>query len=190
MLRHKQCSSNRQVFTKCCTKLVLYGRRDKLSIQSNRHQTIGCEYDAKCPEYISDMLKEQDFKNNNTRVSDMSDEFEFDEDDSELDQLWFDPWEGQIELSNCDYLKNDLSLLDECEFDDDNEFRDNLRVLSPLEKRRKSLLRQTSLPVFNQPIYTLPSSNDDFHNTHTLFWNQKHLDGSGSSDDVSFTDYF
>ena len=95
-----------------------------------------------------------------------------------------------IELSNCDYLKNDLSLLDECEFDDDNEFRDNLRVLSPLEKRRKSLLRQTSLPVFNQPIYTLPSSNDDFHNTHTLFWNQKHLDGSGSSDDVSFTDYF
>ena len=69
MLRHKQSceSSNRQVFTKCCTKLVLYGRRDKLSIQSNRHQTIGCEYDAKCPEYISDMLKEQDFKNNNTR---------------------------------------------------------------------------------------------------------------------------
>ena len=116
----------------------------------------------------------------------MSDEFEFDEDDSELDQLWFDPWEGQIELSNCDFnFKNDLSLLDEVEFDDD-ELRDNLRVLSPLEKRRKSLLRQTSLPVFNQPIYNLPSSNDDFHNTHTLFWNQKHLDGSGSSDDVSF----
>ena len=72
MLRHKQFSSNRQVFTKCCTKLVLYGRRDKLSIQSNRHQTIGCEYDAKCPEYISDMLKEQDLKNNNTRVTDMN----------------------------------------------------------------------------------------------------------------------
>ena len=119
----------------------------------------------------------------------MSDEFEFDEDDSELDQLWFDPWEGQIELSNCDFnFKNDLSLLDEVEFDDD-ELRDNLRVLSPLEKRRKSLLRQTSLPVFNQPIYNLPSSNDDFNNTHTLFWNQKHLDGSGSSDDVSFIDF-
>ena len=116
----------------------------------------------------------------------MSDEFEFDEDDSELDQLWFDPWEGQIELSNCDYFKNDLLLDVDDEFDSD-ELRDNLRVLSPLEKRRKSLLRQTSLPVFNQPIYNLPSSpkSRDFNNTHTLFWNQKHLDG-GSSDDVSF----
>ena len=106
----------------------------------------------------------------------MSDEFDFDEDDPELDQLWFDPWEGQIELSNCDYItKNDL-ILDEL---------DELRVLSPLEKRRKSLLRQTSLSVFNQPIYNLSTSNEDFHSAHTLFWNQQlqHLDGD-SPDEV------
>lgn len=66
MLRHKQCSSNRQVFTKCCTHLVLYGRRDKLSIQSNRYLS-GCESDIKCPDYINAIMKEQDVRNNNTR---------------------------------------------------------------------------------------------------------------------------
>ena len=108
-------------------------------------------------------------------------EFEFSEDDSELDQLWFDPWEGQIELSNCDSFlcKNDL-LLDELD-------GDPVRVLSPLERRRKSLLRQTSLSVFNQPIYNIPSKKEDFQKTHTLFWNQQHLDAEegSSSDDVS-----
>ena len=70
MLRHKQCSTNHQVFTKCCTHLVLFGRRDKLSIQSNRHLKAGCESDTvKCPNYIHQIMKEQDLRNNNTRWS-------------------------------------------------------------------------------------------------------------------------
>ena len=74
----------------------------------------------------------------------MSDEFEFDEEDSELDQLWFDPWEGQIELSNFEDYKNDILHTSTDEILDELDELSELRMLTPLEKRRNSILRQKS----------------------------------------------
>ena len=113
----------------------------------------------------------------------MIDEFEFDEEDSELDQLWFDPWEGQIELSNFEDYKNDILHTSTDEILDELDELSELRMLTPLEKRRNSILRQKSLSVFNQPIYNVPSKLQDFHTKHTLFW-QQHLD-EGTTNDVS-----
>lgn len=103
------------------------------------------------------------------------------DEDSELDQLWFDPWEGQIELSTTDispYVRKSASVNNDLFLE---EISDELRVMSPLEKRRKSLLRQTSLPVFNQPIYATNSpgdTTDDFHTTHNLYWSNQYNNGS------------
>ena len=111
------------------------------------------------------------------------DDFLNNEDD---DQLWFDPWEGQIELSTDLSPKkhgavesiNDLLLEAEDGFDE-------FSILSPrldLEQRRGSnstaLLRQTSLPaaIFNSKF------DNNFHSAHTLFWNHHH---DSSSEDVS-----
>ncbi len=165
----------------------LYGKRDKLSVLNNRHiaESEACAAcTKKCPKYIDDFTKinqdEDDGGNmfkigldiaNNNNSNDIMvnggghDWIDFDNDDSEseeLEQLWFDPWEGQIELSG---MSIDQDILE-----DDQE-----RVLTPLEKRRKSLLRQTSLPVFNQPIYSptpsLSKIRNDFRDSHKLFWN-------------------
>ena len=73
------------------------------------------------------------------------------------DQLWFDPWEGQIELltNKADLDMNSKSLL-EHELSLEEEFEE-------FPKRKTLLLRHTTTSV----------PNDNFHSAHTLFWNHQ-----------------
>ncbi len=92
-----------------------------------------------------------------------------DELNEDEDQLWFDPWEGQIELSSHELSAADLSL-------DDELLLDEFRILSSspvtarnsLEQRRKSILlqrKETGLTTCSTGLF------DNFHSAHTLFWN-------------------
>ena len=83
------------------------------------------------------------------------------------DELWFDTWEGQIELSDTKkYCETEL---------DFDEF-DLERVYSPIIRQKSpSLLRTTSLPV-------PPAQNNRFHSAHTLFWNLHHDDDEDEED--------
>ena len=87
--------------------------------------------------------------------------------EDETDGLWFDTWEGQIELTETKRHSIDYDLEDEF---DTTEWR----VYSPLNYIRKKspgLLRTTSLQVTNQ------AQNNSFnHSAHTLFWNLSHDD--------------
>ena len=108
----------------------------------------------------------EDMQNNNSErdYSDFSSIWNNDDDDliegSEegADQLWFDTWEGQIELSTNPKIED--------EFEDDF---DEWRVYSPLERVRgtkSSLLRSASLPQ----RHSNNAQNNRFHSAHTLFW--------------------
>lgn len=57
MFRHYSASQQHILNKKCDTKLLLYGRRDKLSVQSNRH--LGAACCDKCPKYVCQMLEQQ-----------------------------------------------------------------------------------------------------------------------------------
>ena len=112
--------------------------------------------------------KEEDMQNNNSERdnSDFSSIWNTDDDlieDSEegADQLWFDTWEGQIELSANPKIEDDFEV---------DEF-DEWRVYSPLERLRGSkgsLLRSASLPQQNR--LSNNAQNNRFHSAHTLFW--------------------
>ena len=52
---------DQKLAAKSDTKLLLYGRRDKTSVQSNRHCASSVQ---KCPKYIESMIT-QDRQNNN-----------------------------------------------------------------------------------------------------------------------------
>ena len=110
---------------------------------------------------------------------------DFNNEDDEVDQLWFDPWEGQIELSTDLSPKKQGESINDLLLEAEDGF-DEFSILSPrsLEQRRgssttTSLLRQTSLPaaIFNSKF------DNNFHSAHTLFWNHHH---DSSSEDVSF----
>lgn len=75
----------------------------------------------------------------------------------EEDQLWFDTWEGQIELSADSRLLGNRLIVED---DYDLDFNPPSYLMD--SRRSKSLLRQKSRPIF-----------DDFHSAHTLFWNNQ-----------------
>ena len=59
MFRHYNLTKNQQtqqnyhqILNKSDTKVLLYGRRDKLSIQTNRHIGGCCINCQKCPKYV------------------------------------------------------------------------------------------------------------------------------------------
>ena len=81
----------------------------------------------------------------------------------EEDQLWFDTWEGQIELSTDSNFSAAAHRRIIIEDDFDLDFNPPSYIMD--RRRSKSLLRQKSLPVFD--------NFDDFHSTHTLFWNNQ-----------------
>ena len=98
------------------------------------------------------------------------------------DQLWFDTWEGQIELSSQDLSpKKHNSAISDLLLEDEVDQFDEFADLSTFEQKHSSssaLLRQTSLPA---AIFSSRFDNN-FHSAHTLFWNHHH---DSSSEDVS-----
>ena len=103
--------------------------------------------------------------------------------EDDQDQLWFDTWEGQIELSSQNLSPkkhqsaiNDLFLEDEA-VDQFDEYSD-LPTFEQKHSSSSALLRQTSLPA---AIFSSKFDNN-FHSAHTLFWNHHH---DSSSEDVS-----
>merc|ERR1712156_1267369 len=101
--------------------------------------------------------------------------------DDDQDQLWFDTWEGQIELSSQDLSpKKHHSAISDLLLEDEVDQFDEFADLSTFEQKHSSssaLLRQTSLPA---AIFSSKFDNN-FHSAHTLFWNHHH---DSSSEDV------
>ena len=220
----RSCSKNIVLTNKSDnTKLLLYGRRDKTSVQSNRHSSESSSQ-LKCPKYIENMTAiQEDLQNNNKKMNNSTSEsqylkmirkslifynitnstllsdFQFSkfkyepffvifkhcvisdsiwsddlitEDDleDETDGLWFDTWEGQIELTETKRHSIDYELEDEFDI---AEWR-SYSPLNYIRKKSPGLLRTTSLQVatgLNQ------AQNNRFnHSAHTLFWNLSHDD--------------
>ena len=121
---------------------------------------------------ISDS-KNPEFSNSGAFWAPESDEILENDDE----QLWFDPWEGQIELSVHKDLSPEKTILN-----DEILLEENLQNLETSRRNSLLLCRQTSLPgsLFSTSNNS-PGKFDNFHSTHTLFWNQRH----DSSEDVS-----
>lgn len=84
---------------------------------------------------------------------------EFNEDND--DQLWFDPWEGQIELSSHELVGKSDFILEE--FDENSSFSSS------------SVAGQQSYKRGKTGSDLMQGSNfDNFHSAHTLFWNNQH----------------
>jgi len=120
---------------------------------------------------ISDS-KNPEFSNSGAFWAPESDEILENDDE----QLWFDPWEGQIELSVHKDLSPEKTILN-----DEILLEENLQNLETSRRNSLLLCRQTSLPgsLFSTSNNS-PGKFDNFHSTHTLFWNQRH----DSSEDV------
>ena len=61
------------------TKLLLYGRRDKTSVQSNRHSSESSSQ-LKCPKYIENMTSmaiQEDLQNNNKKMNNSTSESQY-----------------------------------------------------------------------------------------------------------------
>lgn len=88
---------------------------------------------------------------------------EFNEDDD--DQLWFDPWEGQIELSSHEVVGSKAQQSSDFileEFDETSSF-------SSSSVGQHSVTRKTG-----SDLMMMQGSNfDNFHSAHTLFWNNQ-----------------
>jgi Rab11 family-interacting protein 3/4 len=108
------------------------------------------------------------------------DDFNTEEDD----QLWFDTWEGQIELSQDSSSPkkpqsiNDLLLEAEDDFDEFSVLSPSFLQKTPQGGSSSAFLRQASLPA---ALFSSEFGNN-FHSAHTLFWNQHSRDSS--SEDV------
>ena len=102
--------------------------------------------------------------------------------EDETDGLWFDTWEGQIELTETKRHSIDYELEDEFDI---AEWR-SYSPLNYIRKKSPGLLRTTSLQVatgLNQ------AQNNRFnHSAHTLFWNLSHDDDQDVRDWIGNTE--
>ena len=74
----RSCSKNIVLTNKSDnTKLLLYGRRDKTSVQSNRHSSESSSQ-LKCPKYIENMTAiQEDLQNNNKKMNNSTSESQY-----------------------------------------------------------------------------------------------------------------
>ena len=74
----RSCSKNIILTNKSDnTKLLLYGRRDKTSVQSNRHSSESSSQ-LKCPKYIENMTAiQEDLQNNNKKMNNSTSESQY-----------------------------------------------------------------------------------------------------------------
>ena len=76
--KDRSCSKNIILTNKSDnTKLLLYGRRDKTSVQSNRHSSESSSQ-LKCPKYIENMTAiQEDLQNNNKKMNNSTSESQY-----------------------------------------------------------------------------------------------------------------